>query len=64
VVIRFTVDHDGHVLDVTLVRSSGSEALDRAAQSLLLGASLPPFPPGMMLPQQIITVPIRYRLEQ
>jgi len=63
VVVRFTVDHDGHVLDVTLVRGSGSDALDQAAQSLLRGAVLPPFPSEMTLPQQVITVPIRYRLE-
>jgi len=63
-VVRFTVNHEGHVLDVTLVRSSGSDALDQAVQTLLRGAHLPPFPPDMVLPQQSVTVPIRYRLEQ
>jgi periplasmic protein TonB len=62
VVVRFTADHDGHVLAVTLVRGSGSEALDEAAQVLLRGARLPPFPSDMTMAQQSVAVSIRYRL--
>ena len=63
VVVQITVDPDGHVQDVKLMRSSGSESLDRAAQALVRNAQLPPFPPDMKLPQQTVTLPIRYRLE-
>lgn len=63
VLVQFTVDRDGHVLEVNLARGSGTEALDQAAQALLRNARLPPFPPDMVLAQQSVTVPIRYRLE-
>jgi protein TonB len=62
-VVRFTVDREGHVLDVILVKGSGSSALDQAAQALVRDARLPPFPPDMVAPVQSITVPIHYRLE-
>jgi protein TonB len=63
VVVRFTVDRDGRVQDVSLVHSSGSDALDEAAQALLANARLPAFPPEMAMARQTLTVPIRYRLE-
>ena len=62
-VVRFTVDREGHVLDVILVEGSGSSALDQAAQALLRNARLPPFPSDMVAPVRTITVPIHYRLE-
>ena len=63
VVVQITVDPDGSVRDVKLIRGSGSESLDRAAQALVRNAHLPPFPSNMNLPRQIVTLPIRYRLE-
>lgn len=63
VVVKITVDPEGHVLDVTLVQGSGSESLDQAAQALVRNAHLPPFPPDMKVPRQSVTLPIRYRLE-
>jgi protein TonB len=63
VVVRMTVDPEGRVVDVNLVRGSGTESLDNAAQALVRNAHLPPFPPDMRLSQQSVTVPIRYRLE-
>ncbi len=63
VVLRFTAAHDGQVLEVNLVRGSGSEVLDLAAQTLLRDAHLPPFPSDMPMPRQSVTVPIRYRLD-
>lgn len=63
VVVHFTADREGHVLEVGLVRSSGAELLDQAAQALLRNARLPAFPPDMKLAQQSLTVPIRYQLE-
>jgi len=63
-VLRFTVARGGQVLDVTLLHSTGSDALDQAAQALLRGAAVPPFPPGMTQPAITVTVPIRYELER
>jgi protein TonB len=63
VIVRITVDPDGHVLDVTLVQGSGTDSLDQAAEALVRNAQLPPFPPDMKLPRQTVTLPIRYRLE-
>jgi TonB family protein len=63
VVVQITVDPDGHVQGVTLLQGSGSDSLDQAAEALVRNAHLPPFPPGMKLPRQIVTLPIRYRLD-
>jgi protein TonB len=63
VVIRFNVQSDGQVLDVTVLHSSGYRGLDQAAMALVRGARLPPFPPGMTQSQQSVIVPIRYGLE-
>jgi protein TonB len=62
VVVRFTVDRDGRVVDVVLVTSSGSRILDAAAQAMLRGADLPPFPGNMPQDHATVTVPIRYSL--
>lgn len=63
VVIRFTVNRDGRVLDVALVSSSGSELLDEAARAMFR-ARLPAFPAGMAQDQITVTVPIRFTLER
>jgi periplasmic protein TonB len=62
VVLRFTVDRSGKVLEVTLVGGSGSPRLDDAAQAMLRNASLPPFPAAMPQERITATVQIRYRL--
>ena len=62
VVLRFTADRSGRVLDVELVQSAGSPILDNAAQSMLRGATLPPFPPRMAQDRVTVTVQIRYSL--
>ena len=64
VLIRFSMARDGRVLDVTLVHSSGSSALDEAAQATFRNARMPPFTADMTQAQTTVTVPIRYRLEQ
>lgn len=64
VLVRFSVARDGHVLDVTIVRSSGSQALDEAAQATFRNARMPPFTADMSQVQTTVTVPIRYRLER
>jgi protein TonB len=61
--VRFTIQRDGMVTEVTLLHSSGSAALDAAAQALLRGAHLPPFPPGMAQAQQTISLGISYTLD-
>jgi protein TonB len=63
-VIRFVVGREGRVRDVELLRSSGSPALDAAAQDMLRGASLPPFPADMTQTETLVTLPVRYRLER
>lgn len=63
VIVRFTVDRAGRVLDVQLVRSSGSAVLDTAAQAILRDATLPPFTTGMAQDRVTVTVQIRYTLE-
>ena len=56
VVLRFTVDRSGKVLEVTLVSGSGSPRLDDAAQAMLRNASLPPFPAAMLQERVTATV--------
>ncbi len=61
VVVRFAIDRDGLVKDVTLVRGSGYPVLDDAAMALLRGSRLPP-PPATAPETTSITLPIRYSL--
>jgi protein TonB len=62
VVLRFTIDRSGRVLDVMLVRSAGSSVLDSAAEAMVRNATLPPFTPGMSRDTVTITVQIHYAL--
>jgi protein TonB len=62
VVLRFTVDRSGHVVDVVLVRGAGSSLLDAAAEAMVRNAMLPPFTAGMSQDTITITVQIRYAL--
>ena len=60
-VIRFTMNREGQVLGVELVRSSGSESLDQEAMDLVYRAQPLIKPPLSVLGQQIsLTVPIRF----
>lgn len=45
--VTFTVDSSGRVLSARLTRSSGNAALDRAALSVLQGATVPAPPPEL-----------------
>jgi len=63
-VVRFTAGRDGRVLEFALVSSSGSAALDEAAQAMFRGARLPAFPAGMAQDRITVTVPIRFTLER
>jgi protein TonB len=62
VVIRFTVDRSGHVIEANIVGSSGSERLDAATLALLRNASLPAFPQSMPQARMTITTSVRYTL--
>ena len=64
VAVRFTVGRDGQVLDVQVVRGSGSDLLDQAALSMFRAGRAPPFPTDMAQPQVTTTVSIRYRLQE
>jgi protein TonB len=62
VVVRFTVDRLGNVVEVVMVSRSGSTRLDDATQAMLRDASLPPFPAQMSQDVVTVTVQISYRL--
>ena len=62
VVIRFTIDRSGRVVDARVVGESGSALLDTAAMALVKGASFPPFPPTMSQERITITTMVRYTL--
>lgn len=64
VILRFTVARSGRVLAVAVLRASGSDILDRAAEELLRGAALPPLPATMKGAETTVTFAIRYMLEQ
>jgi protein TonB len=63
VLIRFTVDRNGHVTDVALESSSGSPILDTAAQTMLRGAVLPALPASLPQNELILSIPIRFSLQ-
>ncbi len=61
--IRFTIDRTGKVLSSHLLRSSGSELLDREVRSLVYRASpMPPIPKTLARAKLTVTVPIRFSL--
>ncbi|HEY0421163.1 MAG TPA: energy transducer TonB [Acetobacteraceae bacterium] len=61
--VRFSLDAGGRVLEASVLRASGAESLDQAALSMLRGATLPAPPPGTDPARRVVTVSIRYRLE-
>ena len=58
VLVRFVVESDGHVIEVTVEKSSGHADLDAAAVAILQGATVPP--PGAAATR---TVRIHFRLD-
>jgi TonB family protein len=60
VVWEFTVGRDGRMLDVSLVSSSGTGALDRAAQNALIGSRLLPLPADFAPAQVTMRVSFYY----
>jgi protein TonB len=64
VLLGFTVDRTGHVLEHRIVRSSGHPALDDEVMAMIERAQpLPPFPATMAEAKLDLTVPIRFSLK-
>lgn len=64
VLLGFSVDRNGHVLQHHVVRSSGYPALDEEVTSMIERAQpLPPFPATMTEAKLDLTVPIRFSLK-
>jgi periplasmic protein TonB len=61
-ILRFRVDRYGRVLDYAVVSSSGYADLDHAAENMMRGATMPPFPPSMTEPEIEVSVQIRFGL--
>ena len=61
-VLQFAVDRSGRVLDFAVIRSSGYPDLDAAVESMMRGASLPPFPADMPQSSLRVSVAIRFSL--
>jgi periplasmic protein TonB len=61
-VLRFRVDRNGRVIDYAVVSSTGFADLDAAVESMMRGATLPPFPPSMTTPEIEVSVTIRFGL--
>lgn len=62
VVVSFRVARSGQVLSYSIVGSSGYSELDAAVEAMMRGATLPPFPPEMTMPELPVTVTIRFGL--
>ncbi|MEZ0361998.1 MAG: TonB family protein [Hydrogenobacter sp.] len=60
VTLRLTLDRDGRLKNLQVVRSSGSFILDREAQKLISSLKFPPLPSGEEYTFQVV---IEYKLE-
>ena len=60
--LQFAVDRSGRVIDFAVIRSSGYPDLDAAVESMMRGASLPPFPADMPQSSVRVSVAIRFSL--
>jgi TonB family protein len=58
--LEFTVERDGSMTNLRLLKSSGTTALDRAAQNALLGSRLLPLPPDYGPPRVTMQVSFFY----
>ena len=60
-VIRFTMDRDGHVINVSLIQSSGTSSLDKEAIDLVYRAQPLIKPPSSVAGNQLsLTLPINF----
>ena len=63
-VLRFRVDRNGRVLDYAVVSSTGYRDLDAAIESMMRGATLPPFPASMTSPEIEVSVELRFGIKK
>lgn len=64
VLLRFSLDRNGHLLTHSITQSSGHADLDEEVMAMIVRAEpLPPFPPSMSQPRLDLTVPIRFSLQ-
>jgi protein TonB len=61
VTLRFSVDRSGHVIEVMVLRGSGSGILDSAAETMLNNAMLPPPVPAIQ-DRITMSVQVHYKL--
>jgi periplasmic protein TonB len=62
-VLRFVVERSGRVSEFAVIKSTGYPDLDAALESMMRGATLPPFPADMDQPSIEVSVAIRFSLE-
>jgi periplasmic protein TonB len=64
VVLRVTIERDGHIAAMSIEHGSGSESLDREALATLKRADpLPPIPAGVPGATIDLVFPLRFHLE-
>ncbi len=61
-VLHFVVERSGRVANFAVVESTGHPDLDAALETMMRGATLPPFPAGMDEPSISVSVAIRFSL--
>jgi protein TonB len=61
-VVRFRVDRSGRVLSYTLVSGTGYPDLDKSIETMMRGATMPPFPGSMSEPEIEVSVTVRFGL--
>src|SRR5436190_1621409 len=61
-VLRFRVDRSGRVLHYAIVGSTGYADLDAAIETMMRGATLPPFPADMTASDVEVSVTVRFAL--
>lgn len=61
-VLQFRVTRSGRVLTYALLQSTGHPDLDAALDQMMRGASMPPFPADMAVPEVEVSVAIRFAL--
>ena len=58
--LRFVIQRDGRIADISIVRSSGVETMDSFARRALLLTKLPPLPDGYSEPALAVHLYFEY----
>ena len=59
--LRFVIQKDGRIVDITVVESSGVETLDMYARRALILTKLPPLPAGYTEPALAVHLYFEYQ---